>query len=248
MGNLDKELLDLIADLVGWTSAKDCFTKGDIAACIETLLTAIPWGKLFKAAKLIPKIWKLFNRWRKLSEKLSKARRARKKADDALEHAAETCQLPPGNSFTPGTPVLLADGTTRPIGSIRAGDRVLATDPVTGLTQPRAVTDLIVGYGVKRLVDVAVRPSPAGCTTTRRSTASPRPASTAPVKCTVTCRIAFRTTGPGKRWRSSKTISWTASTSGSANRPGSARTGRTASASARRNSCSGRSAKRLSGS
>ncbi|MFG1992597.1 polymorphic toxin-type HINT domain-containing protein [Actinoplanes sp. NPDC048988] len=63
-----------------------------------------------------------------------------------------TCK---GNSFTADTPVLMADGSSRAIAAVRVGDRVLATDPGTGRTEPRAVTDLIAGSGAKDLVDVS---------------------------------------------------------------------------------------------
>jgi intein/homing endonuclease len=61
------------------------------------------------------------------------------------------------NSFVPGTKVLMADGTRRPIEDIEVGDMVLATDPETGERGPRRVIDTIVGDGVKELVDVEVR-------------------------------------------------------------------------------------------
>jgi RHS repeat-associated protein len=50
----------------------------------------------------------------------------------------------PCHSFTAGTAVLLADGSTAPIDSIEPGDRVWATDPVTGESGPRLVTDVLV--------------------------------------------------------------------------------------------------------
>lgn len=40
------------------------------------------------------------------------------------------------NSFTPGTLVLLAGGTRKPIEKVQVGDRVLATDPESGETRP----------------------------------------------------------------------------------------------------------------
>ncbi len=46
------------------------------------------------------------------------------------------------NSFDPGTPVLMADGTTKPIRDVQVGDLVLATDPKTGKSGAREVTDL----------------------------------------------------------------------------------------------------------
>jgi len=50
----------------------------------------------------------------------------------------------------------MADGTTKPIEDVQVGDLVLATDPETGEQGPRRVTDLIVGEGLKELVDVEV--------------------------------------------------------------------------------------------
>ncbi|MGY3678329.1 RHS repeat-associated protein [Streptomyces sp. TE33382] len=61
-----------------------------------------------------------------------------------------------GNSFTSDTPVLLANGTRKPIKDIRIGDEVLATDPETGESGPRPVTALIKGTGDKQLVDITL--------------------------------------------------------------------------------------------
>ncbi|MFI6086071.1 RHS repeat-associated core domain-containing protein [Streptomyces sp. NPDC051217] len=62
----------------------------------------------------------------------------------------------PKNSFTEDTPVLLADGTRKPIKDIQIGDQVLATDPETGESGPRPVTALIKGTGDKQLVDITL--------------------------------------------------------------------------------------------
>ncbi|GAA2965655.1 DNRLRE domain-containing protein [Actinokineospora diospyrosa] len=61
-----------------------------------------------------------------------------------------------GNSFTPDTQVVLADGSSKAIGEVELGDRVLATDPATGRTDGRPVTATIVGDGQKDLVDISV--------------------------------------------------------------------------------------------
>ena len=45
-------------------------------------------------------------------------------------------------SFAPATPVLMADGTAKPIKDVRIGDNVAATDPTTGKTSGKAVTAL----------------------------------------------------------------------------------------------------------
>ncbi|MFF8594423.1 polymorphic toxin-type HINT domain-containing protein [Streptomyces sp. NPDC015220] len=60
------------------------------------------------------------------------------------------------NSFTPGTKVLMADGTTKPIEKVKNGDKVVATDPKTGRTRIETVTAEITGEGLKHLVEVTV--------------------------------------------------------------------------------------------
>ncbi|MFC8827583.1 Hint domain-containing protein [Streptomyces sp. NPDC057137] len=69
---------------------------------------------------------------------------------------AKTCKIRLPNSFTADTPVLLADGTRKPIKDIQIGDQVLATDPKTGESGPRPVTALIKGTGDKQLVDITL--------------------------------------------------------------------------------------------
>lgn len=58
------------------------------------------------------------------------------------------------NSFTPNTRVLMADGSHKTIDQIRIGDKVTATDPVTGDSGPHTVTALITGEGHKNLVEI----------------------------------------------------------------------------------------------
>jgi hypothetical protein len=43
------------------------------------------------------------------------------------------------HSFSPDTPVAMADGTSKPIKDVKVGDDVTATDPVTGATTSQAV-------------------------------------------------------------------------------------------------------------
>ncbi|WBB96082.1 ricin-type beta-trefoil lectin domain protein [Solwaraspora sp. WMMA2080] len=67
---------------------------------------------------------------------------------------ADSCPL--NNSFTPGTKVLMADGTTTPIEDVKPGDKVIATDPETGTTSVETVTATITGDGVKHLVKITI--------------------------------------------------------------------------------------------
>jgi hypothetical protein len=60
----------------------------------------------------------------------------------------------PTNSFTPDTLVVMADGSARRIADVTAGDRVAATDPVTGSGTAQPVVKVITGTGAKVLVEV----------------------------------------------------------------------------------------------
>ncbi|MFE2153308.1 ricin-type beta-trefoil lectin domain protein [Streptomyces lavendulae] len=60
------------------------------------------------------------------------------------------------NSFTAGTEVLLADGTSKPIENLVPGDEVLATDPETGETIAKTVTASIFTSDDKTYVDIDV--------------------------------------------------------------------------------------------
>ncbi|MFD0026247.1 polymorphic toxin-type HINT domain-containing protein [Streptomyces sp. NPDC058382] len=60
------------------------------------------------------------------------------------------------NSFAADTPVLMADGTSKPIKDIKIGDKVQAADPETGEAGTRTVTALIEGNGKKQLVDLTI--------------------------------------------------------------------------------------------
>jgi len=75
------------------------------------------------------------------------------KTVDAARAGGRACKV---NSFVPGTEVLMADGSTKPIEDVEIGDQVLATDPVTGETGPREVVATIVGQGRKDLVELTV--------------------------------------------------------------------------------------------
>jgi len=82
-----------------------------------------------------------------------KAAPAPKPAPSRVGPSGNACKT---NSFTPNTPVLMADGSSRPIATITVGDHVLATDPESGRTEAKPVTDLITGEGTKTLVTITV--------------------------------------------------------------------------------------------
>ncbi|GAA1380935.1 LamG-like jellyroll fold domain-containing protein [Catellatospora chokoriensis] len=73
------------------------------------------------------------------------------------------------HSFDPATPVRMADGSTRPIKDVNVGDKVAATDPITGETAARPVTMLHRNHD-KDLTDVTVRNKETGKLTTLHTT------------------------------------------------------------------------------
>jgi hypothetical protein len=130
-------------DVIGVTSALDCFTNGDLGACLETGLNVVMSfvgglaGKIiakyafrFKTAYRIGKQLKgLFSELVDGVKELKAAKSARKALED--RKVAEGCEAL-SNSFVPGTAVLLADGSSKPIEKLEVGDVVVATDPETG--------------------------------------------------------------------------------------------------------------------
>ncbi|MEH1055731.1 LamG-like jellyroll fold domain-containing protein [Micromonospora sp. CPCC 206171] len=63
---------------------------------------------------------------------------------------------PRRHSFNPKTRVLMANGTSRPIEDVNVGDKVIATDPKTGKSEPKQVTQLHRNID-KDLTDLVVR-------------------------------------------------------------------------------------------
>ncbi|MBP2322765.1 RHS repeat-associated protein [Kibdelosporangium banguiense] len=80
---------------------------------------------------------------------------AESEAADAAD-VADAAEPEECNSFAPDTPVLMADGSQKQISRIQPGEQVMATDPTTGRTAGREVTDTIVGQGDKNLVRITV--------------------------------------------------------------------------------------------
>jgi hypothetical protein len=183
----------IAADELGITDALKCFREGDVAACGETALTVamqfiggIP-AKIVKKYGLSPSKWKkaanlgkdIVKHGKDLYSGTKGMWKAKKKADKLKGKLADlkgklpkrkkkppTC--PASHSFLPGTPVLLSDGTRVPIESIGVGDKVVATDPETGLTATRPVERTITTHDDKHFtrLTVATTSGPAVITAT----------------------------------------------------------------------------------
>ncbi|MGJ6127244.1 polymorphic toxin-type HINT domain-containing protein [Mycolicibacterium sp. Y3] len=74
-----------------------------------------------------------------------------------------------GQSFSPDTLVLLADGSKRPIAALQVGDRVWSTDPDTGRASGQAVAAVLVNHDTD-LLDLTIT-NPADVTSVVHTTA-----------------------------------------------------------------------------
>ncbi|WP_326559433.1 RHS repeat-associated core domain-containing protein [Micromonospora sp. NBC_01796] len=176
----------ILLEVLGINDIRDCVMKGDIGACAMAVVGSLPWGKIFKAKKIgeaMVRAGKAVMNWfsemkwaqRVLAKADEAAAAAARQTDEVAEAAATQADeagataarqgddaagagdsCPIGNSFTPGTQVVMADGSSRPIEDVELGDEVLATDPESGVTEARPVVALIVGEGYKDLVEVTV--------------------------------------------------------------------------------------------
>nr|WP_281286979.1 RHS repeat-associated core domain-containing protein [Nonomuraea turkmeniaca] len=167
----------IAADELGITAGIQCFSTGNLGACGETALNilgslagglagklavkyGLPW-KWKKAYELGKRVWKhagdaisAFKNWLAAKDRLKLASKKVQEATEALNAACPISR--PKSSFVPGTAVVMADGTYKPIEEVDVGDRVLATDPETGQVRAEPVTAVITSKGVKNLVRITV--------------------------------------------------------------------------------------------
>ncbi|MEU6238555.1 polymorphic toxin-type HINT domain-containing protein, partial [Kitasatospora sp. NPDC047058] len=114
----------VVKAILGVDSAEECINQKSASSCAELAVGFFPAGKAVKLAQLAKKA--------KTVEEVAEAARLRRLADTVT-----TCLTQ--NSFPAGTPVLMADGSTRPIERVRVGDQVQATDPESGQTGSRRI-------------------------------------------------------------------------------------------------------------
>ncbi|WP_405815035.1 MULTISPECIES: ricin-type beta-trefoil lectin domain protein [unclassified Streptomyces] len=110
----DFMLLVIVPDAAAWASCASLSVKGCAVSALD-----LPWGKWAKGIKILVKGEKKLDNFNLPGVKCAKC-------------------------FLAGTDVLMADGTTKNIEDVEVGDEVKATDPETGETGSRQVTNLIV--------------------------------------------------------------------------------------------------------
>ncbi|MER7806620.1 polymorphic toxin-type HINT domain-containing protein [Streptomyces sp900116325] len=163
MGACTETLINVLLSLIGGAVGKLGAKYG------------APW-KWKKAYKLIKSLKKhggdLYDALKGLVKNRKKVKEAEKKLEDAGKKLDDAKKDPPKkedkpdekkpttcparHSFLAGTPVLLADGRRVPIQNVSAGDRVIATDPVSGVTGARRVERTITTYDDKHFTRLVV--------------------------------------------------------------------------------------------
>ncbi|MEV8529610.1 ricin-type beta-trefoil lectin domain protein [Streptomyces sp. NPDC052000] len=138
----------------------DCY-HGSIGACAWALSNFIPgqaFEKVFKGIQALDAAMKTgvgvrdaFKALKALNFDAGTLADIEKtvEASEALNTA---CKV---NSFPGATPVLMADGSHRPISQVSVGDLVQAMDPASGLLATRPVTDTFK-HETQRLVDIDI--------------------------------------------------------------------------------------------
>ncbi|MFF5076330.1 polymorphic toxin-type HINT domain-containing protein [Actinoplanes sp. NPDC000266] len=123
-------------ELSGMHAQTITWYKGCQGKCFERYLFTVAWiqGMIMDAAG-------------PGNMRVGKGRKSGKAKVDGVDEpgfGVSVCKIGGGNSFSPDTRVLMADGSTKTIVDIKVGDKVLATDAETGRTGPQAVTALHV--------------------------------------------------------------------------------------------------------
>ncbi|MFI6439846.1 polymorphic toxin-type HINT domain-containing protein [Streptomyces sp. NPDC050759] len=130
-----------------WKWAKGIKLVKRVAGLVKDLVGGAT--SLFKANKALGKARMGLA---KATEKLAEAR---KKAAAALKKSKKS--EPECHSFLPGTKVLLAGGSTKPIEKVALGDKVVTTDSKTGKSTVHEVAGTIVTEDDKHFSDLTVK-------------------------------------------------------------------------------------------
>ncbi|MEU3771633.1 polymorphic toxin-type HINT domain-containing protein [Streptomyces sp. NPDC032472] len=150
-----------------WQMLTDDFfncAKGDLKACVSAGID-LAMGTASKRMELLMEAMQAYRVVMKTGASLEEARALAKKAEmdpstvAAIEREVDLSQRLFGsckrNSFPASVPVLMADGSHKPIGSVRVGDVVMAGDTASGTARPEQVTAAF-RHDTSRLIDITL--------------------------------------------------------------------------------------------
>ncbi|MFF3393655.1 LamG-like jellyroll fold domain-containing protein [Streptomyces sp. NPDC002669] len=152
-----KTVGNVVGEVTGFNDIKDCVTRGDMEACAWAVATVAGAALGGAGAGVVraAKAGRMATKAAKYADRIAKGAEKAEETVDRVETAVSCTTLASdlmGNSFLPGTEVVMADGSRKPIERVEAGDEVRATDPTTGRTSTQEVTATIRGEGRKELV------------------------------------------------------------------------------------------------
>ena len=107
-GNIKQQIIDLLKDFIGITDIEECITKGSISSCLWAAFDVASWvfaalkiAKFAKAVKDAIKLWKVYNKGRKI---IDRAKDAAKRAKDLLKRKKTACGIPVGYTYPNAPP------------------------------------------------------------------------------------------------------------------------------------------------
>lgn len=150
-----------------WHMVTDDFTncfKGDAIACLSVNIEMMMTAKA-KRLELLMDAMLAYRAVMRTGVGIEDARALAKKAEmdpstvaaleretDMVQRLFTSCKR---NSFPASVPVLMADGSHKPIGSVRVGDVVMAADAESGAARAQQVTAAFQ-HGTSRLIDITL--------------------------------------------------------------------------------------------
>ncbi|MFB9301305.1 hypothetical protein ACFFUZ_22025, partial [Kibdelosporangium philippinense] len=129
----------ILLDEIGYTDAKKCFSEGDVAACLWTVINV---GSLLVLIAKLPQvasaIAKIVAGLAKFLEASAVGRRMLDKFSDLVEKYRSTCKAA---NRTQVAPAVMADGQRRSFEGAAVSDRAVAANPGTVINCLDAVLD-----------------------------------------------------------------------------------------------------------
>lgn len=162
-------MVPVIGEAADLTNAAIYAVEGDWTNAALAAASAIPVaGNAVAAIKMGRNAKKALNAAEAIAEKADDAVDVAKAAPPVkvkdpepptkvADNTRRTESCASGNSFAPNTPVLMGDGSTKPIDQVQVGDEVAATEPETGEEGAREVVATISSPAGKSVVEITVR-------------------------------------------------------------------------------------------
>jgi RHS repeat-associated protein len=149
---------EFLKGLLGIDDMEHCFGNGDVGACVSLILSVLPIDKLFEVgARVFKFVVRAIEAVRDFRREVQEADKLLNEVHDVQREvdALSVCK----NSFVGSTPVLMADGSAKPIEQVRIGDRVRTAAPDSATVLLHVVTAIHVTDTDRAFDDVVIATS-----------------------------------------------------------------------------------------